>query len=77
MNREVTRNCLCQHLEKRTFYFHFQFLLSFSFNSSDKQLAFVVLGGEMVSKGGGVTHWKAMLEHPEEQVCEWQDMQLF
>ncbi|KAA0194803.1 Synaptotagmin-15 [Fasciolopsis buskii] len=43
----------------------------------NKQLAFVVLGGEMVSKGGGVTHWKAMLEHPEEQVCEWQDMQLF
>ncbi|TPP65427.1 Synaptotagmin-5 [Fasciola gigantica] len=43
----------------------------------NKQLAFVVLGGEMVSKGGGVAQWKAMLEHPEEQVCEWQDMQLF
>uniref|UniRef100_A0A183A8W8 C2 domain-containing protein n=1 Tax=Echinostoma caproni TaxID=27848 RepID=A0A183A8W8_9TREM len=43
----------------------------------NKQVAFVVLGGEMVSKGRGVAHWKAMLEHPEEQVCEWQDLQLF
>ncbi|CAH8624121.1 unnamed protein product [Heterobilharzia americana] len=43
----------------------------------DKQLGFVVLGGEMVSKGRGVDQWRAMIERPEEQVCDWQEIQMY
>nr|CAH8870486.1 unnamed protein product [Trichobilharzia regenti] len=43
----------------------------------DKQLGFVVLGGEMVSKGRGVDHWRSMIERPEEQVGEWQEIQMY
>ncbi|GAA55518.1 Synaptotagmin-15 [Clonorchis sinensis] len=43
----------------------------------DKQICFIVLGGELVSKGRGVLHWSAMLEHPDKQVSEWHELQLF
>nr|QQY02577.1 synaptotagmin-6 [Cryptocotyle lingua] len=43
----------------------------------DKQICFIVLGGELVSKGRGVQHWTAMLEHPDKQVSEWHELQLY
>ncbi|CAL8098248.1 unnamed protein product [Calicophoron daubneyi] len=43
----------------------------------DKQLGFIILGNEMVTKGRAVVQWKAMLERPEEQICEWQELQMF
>ncbi|KAA3676927.1 synaptotagmin-15 [Paragonimus westermani] len=43
----------------------------------DKQLCFVVLGGELVSKGRALLHWQSMIERPEQRVCEWQELQLY
>ncbi|KAF7232153.1 C2 domain protein [Paragonimus skrjabini miyazakii] len=43
----------------------------------DKQLCFVVLGGELVSKGRALLHWQSMIERPEQRVCDWQELQLY